>query len=258
MKFAIYSMADKDVGYVEKMVLQAAYQKGLSLDNDNPDFVFVLGGDGTFLRAVHEYMDKIDQVKFVGIRCGTLGFFYEFEVGDIKRVIDLISTGNYIDESHRLIECDLNNKTIYAVNEIRFENPFHTLVCNVTLDDYELEAFHGNGLLVCNELGSTAYNKSLGGSVISHHLDLLELTEISMIQNNSFRSLGAPLILKADSKIKFTGNFHNVIVGYDHLTCNPNGADEIVVTGSTKRVHLVFDTNYCPLNNLKRSFIKWF
>ena len=256
MKFAIFSKNDKDVNYVEKLILESAYKNGFSLDEQNPDFVFVLGGDGTFLRAVHQYMDVIDNVKLVGIRCGTLGFFYEFEVGDIKHVFDLIISGKYFEREHRLIECKLNSKTIYAINEIRFENPFHTLVCDVKLNGEELETFHGNGLLVCNELGSSAYNKSIGGSVIAHDLDLIQLTEISTIQNNSFRSLGSPIILKPDTVISFSGNFYNVIVGYDHLTCNPNGANEFLVTGSNKKVHLVYDSEYSSINNLRRSFIK--
>ena len=256
MKFTTFTKIDKDVSYVEKLVLEAAYKNGMSLDEKNPDIVFVLGGDGTFLRAVHQYMDIIDNVKFVGIRCGTLGFFYQFEVGDIKQIFDLIKKGNYKDEVHRLIECRLNKKTIYALNEIRFENPFHTLVCKVSLNGEELETFHGNGLLVCNELGSSAYNKSIGGSVMSHDLDLLQLTEISTIQNNSFRSLGSPIVLRPDATITFSGDFYNVIVGYDHLTCNPNGASDIVVTGSEKKIHMLHDPEYSQLINLKRSFIK--
>ncbi len=256
MKFAIFTKIDKDVSDVEKLVKEACTKYGLSLDNDNPDFVFVLGGDGTFLRAVHHYLDKNEQVKFIGIRCGTLGFFYQFEVGDIEKAVELVAKNNYFDESHRLIECKLGNQTIYSVNEIRFENPFHTLVCNVKLDGRELETFHGNGLLVCSELGSTAYNKSVGGAVISHNLDLLQLTEISTIQNNIYRSLGSSIVLKSETKITFSGDFSNVVIGYDHLTCQPDGAKEIEVTGSNKKIHIVYSKDYSSINNLKRSFIK--
>lgn len=256
MKFTIFSKADNEVSYVERLLLDACYKNGFSLDDENPDFVFVLGGDGTFLRAVHQYMDKIDQVKFVGIRCGTLGFFFQFEVGDIKDLIPLLVNGNYHDEAHRLIECHLNKKIIYAINEIRFENPFHTLVCDVKINDQILETFHGNGLLVCSELGSAAYNKSLGGAVIAHDLDLLQLTEIATIQNNSYRSLGSSFILKHDTEITFIGNFENVIVGYDHLTCHPNGSSDIRVTTSKKKIHMVYTKDYSFFNNLKRSFMK--
>ena len=89
-----------------------------------------------------------------------------------------------------------------------------------------------------------------------HDLDLLQLTEISTIQNNSFRSLGSPIVLKPETTITFSGDFYNVIVGYDHLTCNPNGASDIIVTGSQKMIHMVYDPDYSPLTNLKRSFIK--
>ncbi len=256
MKFAIFTKIDKDVSDVEKLVTKVCTKKGLTLDVDHPDFVFVLGGDGTFLRAVHAYMDQIDTVKFIGIRCGTLGFFYEFEPNDINKLVDLLLAGKYFDDSHRLIECRFGSKTIYALNEIRFENPFHTLVCTVKIDNEYLETFHGNGLLVCSELGSTAYNKSLEGAVIAHDLNLLQLTEISAIQNNIYRSLGSSLVLKPDTEISFNGDFSNVIIGYDHLTRDSSGATDIVVTSSQKRVHIVFSENYTFLNNIKRSFIE--
>lgn len=256
MKFAIFKKKDKDVSFAEKAVIDNCTAKGFVLDNDKPDIVFVLGGDGTFLKAMHQYLERIDEIKMVGIRCGTLGFFYEFEVEEIAKVVGLLASGDCSIESHRLIECHLGDEVIYAINEIRFENPFHTLVCNVSIDGQDLETFHGNGLLVCGELGSTAYNKSLGGSVISHDLDLLQLTEISTIQNNLYRSLGSSLILKSDTIITFAGDFTNVVIGYDHLTRSSNGVNSIEVTGSQKKVHVLYSNGYSYLNNVKRSFIK--
>ena len=256
MKFAIFTKIDKDVSAVEKIVTDACSKKGFVLDKENPDVVFVLGGDGTFLRSIHHYLDKLDSIKFVGVNCGTLGFFYEFGESDVSHIVDIIDRHEYKEESHKLIECDLNDKTIYAANEIRFENPFHTLVCTVTVNGEELEKFHGNGLLVCNELGSTAYNKSLGGAVIAHDIDVLQLTEISTIQNNLFRSLGSSLITNPDSVFTFKGDFSKVVIGYDHLTCDCNGADFIKVRGSNKRVRIIHEQSYSYLSNIKRSFIK--
>ena len=256
MKFGIFTKSDKDVSGVVNNLLKACKLYDLIYDNEDPDFVFVLGGDGTFLKAVHHYLDKLDKIRFAGIRCGTLGFFYDFDPEDYSLLVELLASGNYLQESHKLIECDLNDKTIYAMNEIRFENPFHTLVCSVSINDEQLEKFHGNGLLVCSELGSTAYNKSLGGAVIHRQLNVLQLTEISTIQNNLYRSLGSSFVLPNDTVFTFEGDFTNVVIGYDHLTCECQGVNTFKVRSSEKMVHIIYDKNHSALTALKRSFIK--
>lgn len=256
MKFAIFKKEDKDLEGVVNTLLKECELQQIEFDPKNPDIVFVLGGDGTFLKAAHAYLEQLDKVKFVGVRCGTLGFFYDFDVEDISDLVESIKTRKYFLESHRLIECQLNDKTIYAVNEIRFENPFHTLVCEVEINGEQLEKFRGNGLLVCSELGSTAYNKSLGGAVISHEVEVLQLTEISTIQNNLYRSLGSSFILPASTKFAFKGDFTNVVVGYDHLTCDCNGANTIKVRNSDKMIQIIYREDHSPLTAIKRSFIK--
>ena len=45
------------------------------------------------------------------------------------------------------------------------------------------ERFRGDGLCVSTPTGSTAYNKSLGGAVVHPTLDVLQLTEVSSINN---------------------------------------------------------------------------
>ena len=37
-----------------------------------------IGGDGTLLYAVQKYLDLLDDVNFVGIHTGTLGFFTDY------------------------------------------------------------------------------------------------------------------------------------------------------------------------------------
>lgn len=246
----------RDENNIKNTLLKECDDRGFIYDENNPEIAFVIGGDGTFLRAIHKYIDIVNDIKFIGIRSGSLGFFYDFIEEDIKTIFFALDNDDYLIDSHHLIECDFSNKKIYAVNEIRFENPFHTLVNKVKIDGYELETFHGNGLLICNELGSSAYNKSLGGSLISHNLKLLELTEISTIQNNAYRSLGSSLISPRETIFTFEGNFSSLVIGYDHLTCETDGANLITVKSSKKELHIIYLKDHNYLKSIKRSFIK--
>ena len=47
----------------------------LQIDDENPDIVIAIGGDGTLMSAFHKYFDQIDHIGFVGIHTGHLGFF---------------------------------------------------------------------------------------------------------------------------------------------------------------------------------------
>ena len=256
MKFAIFTKTDKDVSSSVNLLLEQCEKYHFIRDDVNPELVFVFGGDGTFLKAVHHYLDQLDNIKMVGINCGSLGFFYDFFEKDIPHLFDLLINKSFCEAKHNLIECQVGDKKIYAVNEIRFEDPFHTMVTQVNVDDEYLENFRGNGLLVCNELGSTAYNKSLGGAVISSNISALQLTEIASIQNNIYRSLGSSYVCHPDTVFTFSGNFSSVVLGYDFLTMNCGDVDKIVVKTADKKVTIIHDKNHNNLHALKRSFIK--
>ena len=58
------------------LIIAEANKHHFEIDNNHPDVVFSIGGDGTFLRAVHKYIDALDEVRFVGINSGSLGFFF--------------------------------------------------------------------------------------------------------------------------------------------------------------------------------------
>ncbi|MCA9788828.1 MAG: NAD(+)/NADH kinase, partial [Cyanobacteria bacterium HKST-UBA05] len=53
-----------------------------------PDLVLVLGGDGTFLRAVRMFAD--DQVPLVGINTGHLGFLTRIEADGLEERLQAI------------------------------------------------------------------------------------------------------------------------------------------------------------------------
>ena len=190
MKIGIFYKTEKKE--IISQITTLSEENGFVLDNENPDVVFSIGGDGTFLRTIHHYIDRLDKILFVGINSGSLGFFYDFRKEDIPLVFDLLKNKSYVIKEHSLLKgvasYEKSEKTIYAVNEIRIENPFHTLICDVAINDNKLETYRGNGLLVSSALGSSAYNKSLGGALMDHELETLELTEIAGLGNNLYRN----------------------------------------------------------------------
>ncbi len=190
-------------------------------DDLNPDIVFSFGGDGTMLGAIHKYKNKLNTVKFVGINTGKLGFFTDFVIEELDLVVKLIEENNYRLNSYNLLEYTLKSDTEeysdLAVNEIAITNPIHTQIIDVCINDQHFETFRGTGLLISPPTGSTAYNKSLGGSVIDPKIKAIQLTEFASINNRAYNSLSSPLVLSEHSKIELK------IRGHEHIYLSVDG-----------------------------------
>lgn len=253
-KIAIYSLK-KDELYEE--VSEIVRRNSFSLTEENPDIVIALGGDGTLLRAVHYYLNQLDNIKFIGINAGTLGYLMQFSKEDLDNIL---KNRLFDAEQYSLIEClvkkEAEEKTLFAVNEFRFENPFHTMIADVYINNSHLEKFRGNGLVISSSLGSSAYNKSLGGAVVDSSLEVLELTEIAAIENNVYRSLGSSLVLSKEKEISLDVDFKYVIVGYDHESLPLVEVESILVKLSDKKLNIISNLNKNNIQILKGSFIK--
>ena len=229
-------------------------QYDFDFDNENPDAVIYVGGDGTFLRAVHHYIDKLDDIVFVGINEGSVGYYPQFAIEDIDEILSLIDDCTFY-RKQRLLSAKIGEETIYALNEIRIENPFHTLICEVFVNGVFLETYRGNGLSISTCGGSGAYNRSLGGAIVSPQLDAIQLTEIAPINNYRYHSLNSPLVLSGKEMIILKGDFAEAVVGYDHLTLSSEG-NYIEFTLSNKSVTILRTNDFDYVNKLYETFVK--
>ena len=201
MKFAIQSRND---AYSNKLMAQAkTYLSdfGLEWNEDSPDIVISIGGDGTLLHAFHRYREQLATVAFVGIHTGHLGFYADWKPAEIEKLVISIAKKEFEVFQYPLLEATINyrnndDQSVYlALNESTIKSPDVTLVMDVELNDMHFERFRGDGLCMSTPSGSTAYNKALGGAVIHPSLEAMQLTEMASINNRVFRTVGAPLIL---------------------------------------------------------------
>ncbi len=256
MKITLFYKKNKvEEEYVIALVKKLS-DAGFAFDNVNPDVVIYIGGDGTFLRAVHQYVDKLDKVKFVGLNKGHLGFFSDYFADESDKLIKALKNNELISKSHRLLKASFADKDIFAVNEIRIESPFQTLICDVEINGSMLETFRGNGLTVCSALGSSAYNRSLGGSIVSSDLDVLELTEIAPINNRVFRSLHSSLVLSGETEITLKPKTSNILVGYDQLIKEDENSEVIKFMLSNKKVTILHKKDFDYAAHLNKTFIE--
>lgn len=216
-KFAVVSKKDEISSAIEERIIQELEKNNWINDEKNPELVVCVGGDGTFLYGVHQYIAQANHTSFLGIHTGTLGFFTDYTADEVERCLeDIINKEPMMEKMPLLcIQCD-DQEMLYALNEMRIENVIRTQVLEVMIDNVHFESFRGTGMCVSTQAGSTAYNRSLKGAVIDEKLSLMQLHEITGIHHHKYRSLGVPYIMHHDRVIEFYSNdFSDAILCYD-------------------------------------------
>lgn len=227
----------KHMAHTARTILE---QNGLTYDDEKPDTVFVIGGDGTFLFAVHLFLERLNEVKFYGIHTGTLGFYTDYRSGDLDEWLNAYLNHTCLEESHPLLKADTDKGTFYGMNEVRVENVTRTQDLKISINGKLFEKFRGTGICISTQLGSTAYNRSLGGAVISDDLDLIEMTEIAGIHHHMYRSLGAPFIMKSDAVIDLdSDSFVGAMFGADSEVFNMDEIKHVKIQKAHRKVRML-------------------
>ena len=81
--FALVVRPDETSRRIAEIIRNALKQRGYVEQENCPYTVFVIGGDGTFIVAVHKYMTHLNEVRFYGIHTGTLGFYTDYRDCDL-------------------------------------------------------------------------------------------------------------------------------------------------------------------------------
>jgi NAD+ kinase len=230
-------------------------------DDENPDIVFSFGGDGAMLGAIHKYEHLLHKVKFIGINTGRLGFYNNYKVKDLAEIIKNLQNNCYDEENYHLLDFELESSqekyTGIAVNELAITNPIHTQIIEVYINDKLFETFRGTGLLISPPTGSTAYNKSLGGSVVDPYVKAIQLTEIAPIINRVYKVLASPLILSEKAKVKLKiKNSSNIYLSVDGQPLEFENLTTIQARLSAKSICFIVKKNTDFFDRVRRAFIE--
>ncbi len=193
---------------VAKEVEEELNKYGLEVVNENFDLGISIGGDGCFLRMVKS-CNFNENIHYIGINSGTLGFLQEINIEDTKDFVRRLSIGDYKEENLSIQETTIvTNEKRYnytSLNEIVVRSKyFNTLKIDVYVDDEFLEHFSGDGLLISTSTGSTAYNMSFGGSIVYNTLKTLSITPIAPLNNKFYKCLTNTVVIPDNKVIRLT------------------------------------------------------
>jgi NAD+ kinase len=184
------------------------------LSQVNADVILVLGGDGTLLSTARRLRGR--QIPLMGVNFGRLGFLASFRPDEfIPRFDDLLQ--GKLQHTHRKmidvsvigveVKCELHRVEemlphrrfwATAMNDavVTAGPPFHMVELAVRADGESEVRYFGDGVIICTPSGSTAYNVSAGGPIISPAVAAMCITPICP-HSLSFR----PLVIGMDSTV---------------------------------------------------------
>lgn len=183
-----------------KKKLESLFDETWINNPKKPDYIFVIGGDGTFLKSLNK-INKFKNARVIPINGGTIGFYSYFN-DNLKNILKKITDQKkYFRPT--IINLYDDSKKYISINEILITST-KTLELDIKINDVKYEKFVGTGFMISTPTGSTGRNKSTGGAVIFPGIDVVQLLEVEPISQKKFNTLRSPVILRTDSKIRVT------------------------------------------------------
>jgi len=204
--------------------------------------VVSVGGDGTFLSAIH--LCKFSGKPVVGVNMGGLGFLTDVATEDVETALSRMAAGDYkivnrMALKAAVIRTGVEIAALHALNDVfinRFDQPKL-----ISIEAWHglnfITEFHSDGIIVATPSGSTAYSLAAGGPIIEPNVRAFLVTPIcphSLTQR--------PLILPCDTFIRFVVPHKSaeMVLSADGLeSVKLHGGDEAVITFDGDRTNLI-------------------
>lgn len=170
----IYKKEDELIAGTAQQVIKELKKMGYTINQARAKFAIVLGGDGTILRAAR--MLAKARVPILGIHLGGLGFSSEIELHDLAEALEKIKKGKYTIDERTMIEAHVGGKTLVALNDIVISNSGIARV--IKLEIKGVAEYISDGLIFSSATGSTAYNLSAGGPILTPDSDSMVISAI--------------------------------------------------------------------------------
>ncbi len=141
------------------------------------DIVFIVGGDGTILRAA-KHAIKYDK-PIIGINAGRLGFLSDIEAESLFEIEKLIKKGCPI-EKRTVLEIESGNNKTLAINDVFVSKSVPGKIAElfVECNGHEVCRYRADGIVLSTPDGSTAYSMSAGGPVLDTNLNAIIMTPV--------------------------------------------------------------------------------
>lgn len=176
LEILVHENLVKNLGIHKYKEFRNLYREGI-----RPDLVLSVGGDGTFLESVLQVRDS--GVPIAGVNAGRMGFLANIH-DDIEGSLENIIKCKYTIINRHLIELvkpfGAMGRSNVALNDITIQKAdLNMVMIKVFVDDIYLNTYWSDGLIISTATGSTAYNMSTGGPILSPEDNSIVISPLS-------------------------------------------------------------------------------
>jgi len=247
----------------EQKVIQGTSLLKTPAGLEKMSLVIVLGGDGTYLRAVRLLHGK--SIPILGVNLGSLGFLTPTRADELFTAVENTLENKMELRPRSMIQVQLIRKgkkklELLALNDIVIERGSLSQLINISIHSEKLlvSEVKADGLIISTPTGSTAYNLSAGGPILQPETKAFIVTPIAPHSLTS-----RPLIFPDDIQLSFrmVGKLQNrkdqAHFVVDGVKVDQISTDDEVIIRRSKMDHLLVrdpNQNYFHLLREKLKF----
>jgi NAD+ kinase len=149
-----------------------------------PDFVVVLGGDGTLLSAARNVATA--GIPILGVNLGSLGFLTEIKQDEIAQALADIDDGRHELAKRSMVHCQVRRKgqcvaSYDALNDIVMNQRAVARITEfeVRVNGTFVANYKADGMIVATPTGSTAYSLAAGGPILAPDVPGFVITPVA-------------------------------------------------------------------------------
>ena len=149
-----------------------------------PDFVVVLGGDGTLLSAARCVATA--GIPILGVNLGSLGFLTEIKQDEIAQALADIDDGRHELAKRSMVHCQVRRKgqcvaSYDALNDIVMNQRAVARITEfeVRVNGTFVANYKADGMIVATPTGSTAYSLAAGGPILAPDVPGFVITPVA-------------------------------------------------------------------------------
>lgn len=238
IRIMIHKRTDQPQIYPEGDLIE--YFSDLSGSPVLPDVIFSVGGDGTFLETVIMVRDL--GIPIAGLNTGRMGFLANIYADEIGKSIDMLSRGEYEIIERCMLEL-LQPAGLFegnycsALNEITIQkSDLSMITISVYVNDKYLNTYWSDGLIISTATGSTAYNLSAGGPILSPEDESIIISPIAP-HNLTIR----PIIISGESRLRMVieGRTREFMATVDFRSKKVPFGEEVKIIRSPVRIRTI-------------------
>jgi NAD+ kinase len=224
-----------------------------------PDFVIVLGGDGTLLSAARSVAAA--GIPILGINLGGLGFLTEIKQEEITSALAEVDAGHYQLSLRSMIHCQVqrNRQCISsydALNDIVMNQRAVARITEfeVRVNGTFVATYKADGLIVSTPTGSTAYSLAAGGPILVPDVPGFVITPVA-----SHALTNRPLVVQdtAVIEVRVAVTREQAYLTIDGQQGVPLEEDDVVVCRKSEFQVKLFKLPDRPFFQVLRTKLKW-